>query len=357
MLDAAQIALFDLPDPHIALIPRDTGGTSAGATAAAQDAVSQGAKLIIGPLTAAEVEGIKPVAQARNVPVLAFSTVTKLAGNGTYLLGFLPSQGVARLVAYAHDQNIQHIAMLAPNSAYGHVIADALKDALAAQQTTPANTVFFDPSSPDFVPVVRSLVGYDTQKANRDDQRRQLAKLHDPASQEALKKLNDAAAADPVPFDAVLLPEGGDELKAILPLLPYYGVDPAKIHYLGTGLWDDPTLLTEPELQNAWYPAPDPAGRADFEKRFTDLYGHAPPRLSSLAYDAVALTASLIHVGQVVNFSQDALTNPSGFTGLDGIFRLLPSGLVERGLAVLEIQRTGPVVASPAPQSFPGPGI
>ena len=118
--------------------------------------------------------------------------------------------------------------------------------------------------------------------------------------------------------------------------------------------WDDPALATEPELEGAWYSAPDPTGRADFEKRFATLYGHASQRLATLAYDATALAAALSRNPEGPDFSAEGLTNPNGFVGLDGIFRLRADGRVERGLAVIEIHRAGNAIVSPEPQSFSG---
>jgi len=150
------------------------------------------------------------------------------------------------------------------------------------------------------------------------------------------------------------LPMGGAQLKTVGQLLVDNGIDPAHVHFLGTGLWDDPSLNGEPSLEGAWYAAPDPAGRADFERRFQKLYGHAPPRLATLAYDASALAAQLSAAPEGADFSATALTNQSGFLGVDGIFRLRADGRGERGLAVLEMHRTGAKVVSPARQSFSG---
>jgi len=352
MLDAAQMALFDVPDAHLTLLPRDTRGSPDGAAAAARDLLDQGARILIGPLTAPEVSAVKPIAQERGVPVLAFSTAANLAGDGTYLLGFLPSEEVRRVVTFAHDKGAQRFAVLAPATPYGRLVADALKSAAQQQNLTVTQSVSFDPTALDPSPAVRTLAQYDSRKAALDAQRRQLQLAHDPASDEALKRLGDQQLAGDVPFDAVLLPIGGQQLKTIAPMLPSYGLDRARVHYLGTGIWDDPSLLEVPELDGAWYAAPDPAGRAEFEKRFQTLYGHPPPRLSTLAYDATALAAALTRGDQGANFSADALGNENGFLGLDGIFRLRPDGRVERGLAVLEIHKTGAVVVGPAPQSF-----
>jgi len=202
---------------------------------------------------------------------------------------------------------------------------------------------------------VRDHAKYDSRKAALDQQRKQLANARDPASQEALKRLNESIAAGDAGFDALLLPVAGQQLQTVAPLLQRYGIDAAHVHYLGTGLWDnDPALASEPGLEGAWYAAPDPTGRADFEKRFATLYGHAPPRLATLAYDATALAAALSRGPEGADFSAEALTNPNGFVGLDGIFRLRADGRVERGLAVIEIHRAGNTVVSPEPQSFSG---
>jgi ABC-type branched-subunit amino acid transport system substrate-binding protein len=322
MLDAAQMADFDIKGSQLTLLPRDTAGTPEGAASAARDALDKGARIVIGPLTAGEVQAVQPVAAERGVPVLAFSTAAALAGNGTYLLGFLPDDEVRRVLAFAHDKGVHRVAFLGPSTAYGHVIADALKDAAAEQKIDLGPVVFFDPAVPQPIEAIHQL-----QKTDEDGK----------------------AEFD---GDALMLPMGGTQLKAVGQLLVANGIDPAHVHFLGTGLWDDPTLIGEPSLQGGWYAAPDPAGRADFERRFRSLYGHAPPRLSTLAYDATALAAKLSADPAGADFSSAALLNPNGFLGVDGIFRLRADGRGERGLAVLEIRNGGAKVVSPAPQTF-----
>jgi ABC-type branched-subunit amino acid transport system substrate-binding protein len=354
MLDAAQVALFDIQGNRIALLPRDTHGTADGAAAAAQDALDQGARLLIGPLTAPEVQAVKPVAAARGVAVLGFSTEVTVAGDGAYVMGLLPSEEVRRVVSFAHQKGAQRFAVLAPGSPYGQLVVDALKTVAQTEQVSVVDPVFFDPSAVDLAPSIRQLAHYDNRRAAIDQQKKQLANARDPASQEALRRLNEGLAQTDLGFDALLLPEGGQQFKLLGPLLPQYGIDPNKVHLLGTGLWDDPALATEPQLEGAWYAAPDPNGRADFEKRFATLYGHPPPRLATLAYDATALAAALSRNPEGADFSADALTNANGFVGLDGIFRFRADGRVERGLAVIEIHRAGSTTVSPEPQSFTG---
>jgi branched-chain amino acid transport system substrate-binding protein len=154
------------------------------------------------------------------------------------------------------------------------------------------------------------------------------------------------------PFDALLLPEGGDRLKQIADQLKAAGIDPTQTRLLGSGLWDDPSIVSDPALTGGWFAASPPELRHDFESRFQGAYGHPPPRLASLAFDAAALAAVLAKNGSPDLFSIAAIQNPSGFTVVDGLFRFSSQGLVQRGLAVLEVNPAGDKVVSPAPQNF-----
>lgn len=316
MLDAAQMALYDVADDKLELMPHDTQGTAQGAADAARAALAEGARLVVGPLLAAEVEAVKPAARAGAVPVLAFSTSTQLAGDGTYLMGFLPRQEIERVAAFAHAKGATRFAAFAPRTPYGEIAVDALRAAAQKNEASIDRVDFYDPAAPDLAPVAQRFAAAGTE------------------------------------FDALLLPEGGTRLKTLAPLLPYYDIDTEKVRFLGTGLWDEPGIGSEPALDGGWYAAPPPAARADFERRFNNLYHHPPPRLATLAYDATALAAVLAHGANGADFSAAALTNPSGFAGVDGIFRLRPDGLVQRGLAVLEVRKDGNKVIDPAPETF-----
>jgi len=318
MLDAAQMALFETGGDKLELLVRDSGGTGATAAAAAHSVIGAGASLILGPLLSAEVEAVKPVAQAANVPLVAFSTATQLAGDGTWLLAFDPRQEIQRVVVFAHAHGRNRFAALAPASAYGDLATAALQDSMQLSGATLGPIERYDPAATNFAPTVQALASEGS-------------------------------------FDAVLLADGGARLKALAPLLPYYGIDPDQVKFLGTGLWADQSLGTEPALEGGWYAAPAPQVREAFEKRFAALYKYQPPLLATLGYDATALAGVLASAPAGANFSAAAITNPRGFAGLNGIFRLLPDGITERGLAVLELHRTGSTVVDPAPQTFQQP--
>ena len=329
ILDAAQLALFETPGDRLTLVPRDTGGSADGAAKAARAVIGDGARLILGPLLAAEVEAVKPLARDAHLNVIAFSTVTELAGGNTFLMGFLPRQEVVREVGHARERGLVRFAALAPNSPYGHLMTDELRDVASASGAMVTRVEFYDPRVGETAPAVRRLM---------------------PGG--AASTGPDATAAGAPSFDALLLPEGGARLKRIAREVKEAEIDTRPVQLLGSGLWDVPDIVGEPALVGGWFAASPPEARQTFEQRYRTTYGHDPPRLASLGYDAAALAAVLARGEGGEPFSQQAILNPNGFTGVDGLFRFTPSGLVQRGLAVLEVEPQGDVVISPAPQNF-----
>jgi branched-chain amino acid transport system substrate-binding protein len=332
ILDAAQLALFEAPGEPLTLLPRDTGGSAQGAAAAARAAIGEGARLILGPLLTLEVEAVKPLARDAHVNVIAFSTNAGLAGGNVYLIGFLPRQEVVREVGFARERGLDRFAALAPSTEYGRLMTDALREVVSASGGTVTKVERYDPRADDTMGAIQHL-------------------FPGAAGAAAVGPASNAATPAPA-FDALLLPEGGPRLKQLARQVRAATSEAKPVRLLGSGLWDVPDLGAEPALVGGWFAASAPEARQGFEQRYQATYGKAPPRLASLGYDAAALAAGLAAGHPAEPFSQQAILNPNGFNGVDGLFRFTPAGLVQRGLAVLEVEPQANVVVSPAPTSF-----
>ena len=150
------------------------------------------------------------------------------------------------------------------------------------------------------------------------------------------------------------MPDSGDAVPAIAAALTAAGVTRDRMHMLGSGQWDDPRILNNPAMVGGWFPAPVRQGFEDFSRKYQAAYGSTPPRNATLAYDATVLAAGLILKAGGGRIDPGLMTNPVGFSGLDGVFRFLPSGLTERRLAVYEVTGSGARVVAPAAGSFGG---
>jgi branched-chain amino acid transport system substrate-binding protein len=157
--------------------------------------------------------------------------------------------------------------------------------------------------------------------------------------------------------NAVLIAEGGPVLQAIGNALVVGGADNRTVQFLGTGLWDDPAVQREPVLANGWFAAPNPEAFRSFSDHFRMTFNATPPRIATLSYDAISLVALLASGRPYDRFTEAALTDPNGFSGVDGIFRFRDDGSTDRGLAVLQVSGSGFTVIDPAPRSFPSAGF
>ena len=317
MLEAAQLALFDLGRQDVVLLPQDTGDSPEMAVAAAQKALGEGAQIILGPLFSGSTAAVAPIANGAGVQVVSFSNDPAVAGPGVFVMGFTVRPQVERVVAHAASQGLMRMAVLAPSNAYGQTVVSTMEATAAARGASVQPVGFFDPQGQDVNATVSAF----------------------------------AASARGV--QAVMVPVGGARLSQVVPLMAYRDLDPRATKYLGIGQWDVPNIWREGALLGAWYAAPPPDRRADFERRFNETYGRQPPRLATLAYDATALAGLIgtkVPGGSML--TAQTLSDPNGFAGVDGIFRWSPDGQPQRGLAVIEIQRNGVQVISPAPASF-----
>ncbi|HXD46481.1 MAG TPA: penicillin-binding protein activator [Pseudolabrys sp.] len=316
MKNAAEMALAEFKQPNVSLLVQDDGGTPQGAAAAAQQAIAQGAEIIVGPLFAQSVSAVGGVARQRGIPVIAFSTDASVAARGVYLLSFLPESDVKRIVDYAVSRGKRSFAALLPDNAYGTVVEAAFQQEVARRGGR-----------------VLALEKYPVDPGRMS---------------EAIRRVAQAATR----VDAIFIPDNADTVPQIAQQLAAAGVNMKRVQLLGTGLWDDPRIFADKQLDGGWFAAPEATGYRSFVQRYRTKYGQDPVRTATLSYDAVALVAALVKTQGTQRFTDQVLTNSSGFAGIDGVFRFRPDGTNERGLAVLRVAPGGPQVVNPAPKTF-----
>jgi ABC-type branched-subunit amino acid transport system substrate-binding protein len=313
MKNAAEMALAEFQNPNIQLLIKDDAGNAQGAQQGTQQALDEGAEIILGPLFAASVPATAQLVRPRGVSVIAFSTDSSVAGRGVYLLSFLPESDVNRIVDYAAGTGKRSFAALVPDNAYGNVAEAAFKQAVGRKGGR--------------------IVAFEKYGADRAAAARTVAQA-----------LGGA--------DALFIADDGDSVVAVADALTAAGSNLKNIQLLGTGLWDNPRVFASPALQGGLYAAPDPSGFRAFSGRYRTKFGAEPVRTATLAYDAVALVAALARTQGGQRFSAEVLTNPSGFAGIDGLFRFRNDGSNERGLAVMKVATGGGTPVAGSPKSF-----
>lgn len=316
--NAAEMAVAEFGVGSIELTVKDDLGTPAGATAAAQQAVAEGAQVILGPLFAPSVAAAGTAARTAGVPVIAFSSDANVAAQGVYLLSFLPQNDVDRIVSHAAGAGKRSFAAIIPDSAYGTVAEGAFQQAVAR---VGGRVATLERTAVDAGAIT--------------------------AATARVSALVKAGQADVIfaPFDAA-------GIQAVAQALAAAGLNAGTVTLIGTGLWDDPRVASNPTLAGALFAAPDSAGFKAFAERYRARYNTDPVRLATVGYDAVSLVKALVKTQGPQALAAPTITNPSGFVGVDGAFRFLADGTNQRGLAVMRVAPEGPQIVSPAPRNF-----
>ena len=319
---AAALSARALGDRQLVLRGYDTGGSPNKARQAAQQAVSDGAQLIIGPLFSSSAAAVAPVAQSAGVPVIAFTTDESVLRRGVYSVGYLPDAEVDRMLSYAAKRGIRKIGLLSPDTPYGGIVYRTVQNTAAGYGV---NVATVQPISPNFAQAA-----------------------------ETGKRFAEFYETNP-DVQGVLIATNGKALQGIAAYLAYNDVLPSKVQYMGLGIWDDAETFREATLRGGWFPGLDPALKTAFEGRYSGAYGSKPPAVAALAYDGVAIAGALLARAKSTGqppFTIQNIENPTGFRGMSGLFRFLPSGRNQRLLSILKVGRRQFEMVDPAPTTF-----
>jgi branched-chain amino acid transport system substrate-binding protein len=312
--NATQLAILDTRSDAIRITTYDTAAPG-GAAAAAQQAIAEGNRLILGPLLAEEAREVAPIAHAARVPVLSFSNDASVAGGGTYILGYLPTQSIERVVDYAKGAGITQFAGLIPSGLYGERASTAF---LRSVESAGGK--------------VLALETFDARPGSLTS---------------AVVKLGRA------PYQAVLIAGTPGSAVAAAPVIRRSAAGKAA-KLLGTELWNtDSAIGGKAALTGAWFASVPDNYYRQYATKYRTRFGAAPFRLSTLGYDAVLLTVRIARDWRPGDtFPERRLVDRDGFSGLDGAFRFGRDGVAERALEVQEIRGGAVVTVSPAPPNF-----
>lgn len=323
--NAARMAMGDLKNVTIDLRVYDTAGNAATAASVAQQAVNDGARIILGPVYGEAANAVGNAVKGRGINVLAFSNNTSIAGGNVFVLGHTFENTANRLTAFAVAQGKGNIVILHGNDLAGQLGKNAIQSAIGRSRATLAGSIPYELSQQgviNTVPTVRDTI----------------------ANSGANALFLTSTTAGALPLFTQLLPEAG--------------VSPAQTQFIGLTRWDIPAQTIElPGVQGGWFALPDPAKSSQFISRYASTYGGQPHPIGGLAYDGIAAIGALVGAGKADALTGGALTQSAGFQGVSGIFRLRPDGTNQRGLAVATIQNKQVVVIDPAPTSFSGAGL
>ncbi|MBV8522735.1 MAG: penicillin-binding protein activator [Acetobacteraceae bacterium] len=349
MLKAAQLALGGPGNPS--LDPRDTRGTPEGAARAAHEALAAGDGLILGPLTGPETAAVAPIARRAGVGVLAFSNDAAQAQPGVWVLGITPGQQVRRLVSAAQTRGRTELSGLFPENEFGRAMSEALVQNAGLAGLPPPAIQTYRPGTQSVAAALRGLLG----PAEPGIPGSEGSPPPPPGAEAPSTEQPPSPPPAPPPFNGLVLADTGGRLAEIASLLKSHNIAHPEVQIMGPALWAAPSSGSG-QVAEAWYAAPDPAARNQFDAAYRAKYGGPAPGLADLAYDAAAIAR--VAATDTGGFSVTALAQPQGYNGADGLLALLPDGHVRRALALFAVKAGGGgELIEPAPASLMEPGV
>ncbi len=357
--NTALMALYEISSDKVILQFYDTKGTAVGAKEAMTEAINQEVDIVIGPVFSFEVSAIAGIASDAGVDVLAFTSDPNVIGDGIYTLALLLPQQIEKIISFACETGKQNFAVLTQDTDFGKMVVNAAINA-AYECNNDAQILkvgYYSPTQGDMVSVIKEMAGDRSlyvdllRKSQKKEGEYAESYILPEGEEEEFDLLSVYQSSEQIPldFDTLLIAEEGANLRSLAAVLNYYDITNDEVLFLGTQQWSDPELAAEKALIGGIYPEIPVAGFSDFANRYRKIYGNLPPRIASQAYDGIALVSVLANNK---NFSSEAITDSSGFAGVDGIFRLFKNGFSERGMAIMEINKPQAKMVLDAPLTF-----
>ena len=331
IFNASSLSLFENDlENKIELVLFDSKDSPQDSQKAFKEIVDKNIKVVIGPIFTSTITAIEKMARDNEITVISLSNNHELLNKtnnrgGVFVAGILLESQIDKIVNYAMDRGKLNFAIIAPNNQFGKYTTDYLKKFVRARDGNFITSEFYEANNNDIDRAAEKIVssfGVPTKSKNRDT-----AYLSD---------------YDRIYPQIILIPEAGKPLSKVVKSINKFNKDERDFQIIGTSQWDDASTLNDINLLGSWFSAPEGDKFRIFEKNYYRYFGKFPPRISSIAYDSVWAISKIAQnkTNLKLTFSDFIDYNKNvknGFDGIDGVFRFLPNGAVQRNLAILQV--------------------
>ena len=336
--NATVLSLFENDRFHkIELVFIDSKETTAEQQQAFQEIINRNIKLVIGPIYSNNITAIENMAKEYAVTVISLSNNVAMLGKifnnggGIFIAGILPETQTEQIVNFAINQNKSNFAILAPNNQYGKLITEYLKKFTKARSANFITAEFYN---------------------NEKDLEKSADRLVNAFSLSIIPKKDQIINEEDKNYpQIILIPESGKILSKAVSTINSKNIKELDFKIVGTSQWDDPTTLNDSNLFGSWFVSSEPKKFQAFEKEYQQTFKNFPNRISSIAYDSILAISDLAQYNNNIT-AHDLIAKTKGFEGVDGLFRFLPNGAVQRNLAILQVGISNFEVVEPASKKF-----
>lgn len=335
--------------------------TAENLSATITDVLSTEPEVIIGPVFADDARAVRS-AKPDALPVLSFTSDATALGDGVMTMALMPTNSVEAIVKEMSTDGIGGFIILAPDTASGRLMAGTALGAARVYNIQVSGIFYYTEKDSDSIKNATLAASMNTARTAANTRAREvlsdiltnerLTALEKSSLNIQLERLSKMETLGALPYDAVLFLGNGDDTESLASFLRYYGVGTRDAAFYGTALWEGSDIINDFTMVGAKY-AVLPDVTPEFANLYERMSGTQPGRLAGFGYDAANMA-----MGMVYSPKSDAayLLDPSGYAGVEGLYRLTPTGENERALQIVQLTGNGaPQVIRAAAQNFLAP--
>ena len=283
LLLSTQLALDEIGNDNIVIIPRDSGSNNEEKlNIAIQEIINSGAKVIIGPMLSSSFKEIK---KYKNTIFISLSNKVPNISNNLISIGISLESQLEAIKKLLLKENKKKTVILYPKNEYEKFIDEKIKLIKLKNYK-----VFKYSSDPRILTgEIEKLTNYSQRKKNLEIRKNILKKQDDEKSKREIELLERLFTLGSVNFDSVIIIDFGSSLKSVLSSLAYTDVNDTTVLISTVNQWFDESIFSENSFKNLYFPSVDMKQFKKYNENYFESYGIKPDEITILAYDALGL--------------------------------------------------------------------
>ena len=283
LLYSLQLALEEINDKKVIIIPRDSGfNDKEKLTLAIKDIRSSGAKIIIGPTTHDEFSNVK---QYNDLVFISPSNIKPEFSNNIISIGVSLESQLIALTKFITEQKKTRTVIMYPKNEY----LDLIEKKIQNLNLKNIKTFTYSPNPEILTGEIETLTNYSQRKRNLELRKKMFEDKEDDQSIKELERLEQLYTLGKINFDSVIIIDFGNNLKSVLTSLVYTDVNQDDVLFTTINQWFDESIFYENTIKNLYYPSVNYKEFKKYNNKYFKKFKIYPNEITILAYDALGL--------------------------------------------------------------------
>ena len=299
LLLSTQLALEEIGDENIIIIPRDSGSDDKDKLNKAIDEIKNaGAKIIIGPMDSSLAGELE---KYNDTIFISLSNINPKISKNVINIGISLDSQLNTLEKFIIGQKREKTIIMYPKNKYEELVDKKIKSLKLKNYK-----IFKYNTDPKLITgEIEKLTNYAQRKRNLENRKNLLKDKEDEKSKKELEKMEQLYTLGNVNFDSVIIIDFGNNLKSVLASLIFADVDDSKVLFTTVNQWFDESIFYENSVKNLYYPSVNFKNFKEYNKKYTSNFNNAPNEVTILAYDALGLVYYVWKKNKSINSVKD----------------------------------------------------